>query len=134
MVCCYSFQLGVLILTSTGISITETDPSKLIAPQSKITPESKIDFSVNDTTKNVCPFAAHIRKTAPRDNDSIGQGHHIMRRGIQFGDEVRSGETQESDFLNNGFLDYSKEKNFRGLLFACYQSSIKNGFHFMQTC
>lgn len=60
-----------------------------------------------------------------------------MRRGIQFGDELRSGEVQleQSDFLDNEkvFLDFSKEKNFRGLLFACYQSSIENGFRLMQT-
>ena len=118
--------MGILILTSTGISITETAPSKSIVPQ------SKIDFNLSDPKKNVCPYAAHIRKTGPRDNTI--EGHHIMRRGIQFGGELRSGETTNSDFLDNGkvFLDYTKEKNFRGLLFACYQSNIDNGFRFMQ--
>lgn len=62
-----------------------------------------------------------------------------MRRGIQFGDELRDNETKtknnKSDFVDaSGYLNYQKEADFRGLLFACYQSSIDDGFEFMQEC
>lgn len=81
----------------------------------------------------MCPWAAHIRKTGPRDTFSDQAGHHIMRRGIQFGDEVGQNETTSAFLDKSDFLDYTKEEKFRGLLFACYQSSIDKGFHFMQT-
>lgn len=115
-------------------AITETAPKPNAKPP--INPHSKIDFSVGDIKKNVCPFAAHIRKLDPRDDrDQHNRNHTTMRRGIQFGDELRPGETKNSDFLDQGkvFLDYKKEENFRGLLFACYQSNIGKGFYFLQT-
>ncbi|KDR72906.1 hypothetical protein GALMADRAFT_252241 [Galerina marginata CBS 339.88] len=77
-----------------------------------------------------CPFAAHVRKTNPRNDLEVPpspippipvEGRRIMRRGVQFGpeltkDENTSGKTQHS----------------RGLLFTCYQSNITNGFQFLQ--
>lgn len=44
-----------------------------------------------------------------------------MRRGIPFGPEVTGAERQAG-----------KTANDRGLLFVCYQTSITNGFAFMQ--
>ncbi|KAH6902597.1 peroxidase TAP [Coprinopsis sp. MPI-PUGE-AT-0042] len=72
-----------------------------------------------------CPFAAHIRKTNPRDDlESAGipvEPRRIVRRGIQFGPEVTPAE-KASNTTQKG----------RGLLFVSYQSSIANGFQFHQ--
>ncbi|KAH6902594.1 peroxidase TAP [Coprinopsis sp. MPI-PUGE-AT-0042] len=86
----------------------------------------KFEGQINSQFK--CPFAAHIRKTNPRD-DLQGppapiisvEPQRIMRRGIQFGPEVNPAE-KASNTTQKG----------RGLLFVCYQSSIANGFQFMQ--
>lgn len=63
---------------------------------------------------NVCPLAAHIRKTNPRIKGF--KNANIVRNGIPYGTEL------------SGPTDTSK----RGLLFACYQSSIENGYQFIQ--
>ena len=60
-----------------------------------------------------CPVGAHVRRTNPRDG--LGGGadrtarHRIIRRGLPFG-------TAEDG----------------GLVFVCFQSSIANGFEFIQ--
>ena len=61
-------------------------------------------------------MAAHIRKTNPRD-DALGfdKNARIIRNGIPYGSE---------------YSDHAE--GTRGLLFACYQSSIDNGFRFIQ--
>ena len=83
----------------------------------------KFEDQLNSQFK--CPFAAHIRKTNPRDdlesrNISV-EPRRIIRRGIQFGPEVTDEEKE-----------CKQTKEERGLLFACYQSSIRRGFQFMQ--
>lgn len=77
-----------------------------------------------------CPFAAHIRKTNPRANlEDLGEGgnsiakNRIIRRGVQFGPEVTEREREEGRTIHD-----------RGLIFACYQSNIENGFQFLQSC
>ncbi|EIM91696.1 DyP-type peroxidase [Stereum hirsutum FP-91666 SS1] len=76
-----------------------------------------------------CPFAAHTRKTNPRASlEDFGQGgnsiakNRIIRRGVQFGPEVTEREREEGKTIND-----------RGLIFACYQSNIENGFQFLQS-
>jgi Dyp-type peroxidase family len=97
-----------------------------------------------DLQGTVCPFGAHIRKTFPRDDigtasstilttdgDSylpgdfrdvppIGlvrtQTHRLLRRGIPYGPRF---VPQECDDGN------------RGLMFVCFQSSIKDQFEFV---
>lgn len=64
---------------------------------------------------NVCPLAAHIRKTNPRDPSEITRNARIVRNGIPYGTEFSVDKTGK-----------------RGLLFACYQSSIDNGYQFIQ--
>ncbi|CAO2652321.1 Nn.00g006040.m01.CDS01 [Neocucurbitaria sp. VM-36] len=64
---------------------------------------------------NLCPLAAHIRKTNPRTNDSFTRRARIVRNGIPYGSE---------------FTEKPLDK--RGLLFACYQSHIESGFKFIQ--
>ncbi|KDQ22873.1 DyP-type peroxidase [Pleurotus ostreatus PC15] len=102
------------------------DDPKLAADAQR---NNKFDFGDSlvrgDQTK--CPFAAHIRKTYPR-NDLEGpplkadiDNRRIIRRGIQFGPEVTSQEHHDK-----------KTHHGRGLLFVCYSSSIDDGFHFIQ--
>jgi Dyp-type peroxidase family len=83
-------------------------------------------FTAERDFQKLCPFAAHIRKTLPRadleaNNISI-ENKRIIRRGIQFGPEVTKTEKKAKRTMHG-----------RGLLFACYQSSIMDGFRFIQT-
>ncbi|KAK7442721.1 dye-decolorizing heme-containing peroxidase [Stygiomarasmius scandens] len=74
------------------------------------------------TNQTNCPFSAHIRKTRPRaDLGSENTGHHIIRGGIPYGPEVSDSEHSSNTTSTD-----------RGLAFVAYQSSIQNGFHFMQ--
>ena len=97
-------------------------------------PRVNDDFRYEQGTvgQKKCPFAAHTRKTNPRDDLArfpIGpnrlEAHKIIRYGIQYGKEV----TQQEHDDKKSSVDPDLE---RGLLFACYQSSIKEGFHFIQ--
>jgi len=55
---------------------------------------SAFDDCIRGRQAERLPYSAHIRKTAHRIvNDQI-KAHSIMRRGIQFGDEVRAGERE----------------------------------------
>lgn len=80
---------------------------------------------INSQTR--CPFAAHVRKTNPRANledlepSAPTTNNRIIRRGCQFGPEVTEKEKLEGKTLHD-----------RGLIFACYQSNIENGFQFLQ--
>ncbi|CUA72643.1 Peroxidase 2 [Rhizoctonia solani] len=77
-----------------------------------------------------CPYAAHIRKTNPRNDldflDPNDPGRaveesSIIRTGIPYGPEMTLDEKQEN------------ETEFeRGLAFVCYQSSLEKGFEFIQ--
>ena len=80
-------------------------------------------FSITSGMRLVCPIGAHIRKTNPR-GDQFGSNddprknvnpHRILRRGIPYGPEVQQDPKAE-----------------RGLLFACYQSDLDQGFDFIQ--
>lgn len=79
------------------------------------------DFNYDPEDQTRCPFAAHIRKCGPR-NDQPGYAKHLMmRRGIPYGPltqppEKAGGVTQHD----------------RGLLFVSYQSSIDDGFRTVQ--
>ena len=71
----------------------------------------------------LCPYAAHIRKVNPRDDGTDTGGlpdvftRAILRRGIAYGEPFEDGEDPAA-------AD-------RGLLFLCYQSSIKEQFGFL---
>jgi Dyp-type peroxidase family len=87
-----------------------------------------------DPFQRRCPYAAHIRKTYPRDdlNDSgppdlAGEGgeasvqtRRLRRAGIPFGPEIADDE------------EIGQEQS-RGLMFVCYQTSIVKQFEFVQT-
>ncbi|KAI0077314.1 peroxidase TAP [Panus rudis PR-1116 ss-1] len=84
----------------------------------------RYDFPDDPTTQDRCPFAAHLRKTNPRnDLGPLGAttNFRIIRRGIPFGPELTDEEKQQQKTLVD-----------RGLLFRCYQSVIDNGFNFIQ--
>jgi Dyp-type peroxidase family len=66
-------------------------------------------------TPRGCALAAHIRKTNPRIVSEVSSYRRIIRNGIPYGPEHDNDEDTE-----------------RGLLFACYQSSIENGFQQIQ--
>lgn len=76
----------------------------------------------------VCPFAGHIRKTYPRDdqfegkngeglNESTTQTHRLLRRGIPFGEPFNP--------------ELERDSGDRGLLFLAYQTSIVEQFEFV---
>ncbi|MEP7339821.1 MAG: hypothetical protein ABI977_18930, partial [Acidobacteriota bacterium] len=82
----------------------------------------------------VCPFAGHIRKTYPRDderkpgdgideetNETTTQTHRLLRRGIPFGDPYFPPRDPQKQ----------KDDGNRGLLFAAYMTSITRQFEFV---
>lgn len=103
------------------------------------TPDAnKFEFG-DDREGLICPWAAHIRKTYPRDDvrhdtsppqadvdraEAFTQTHRMLRRGIAFGPELTEEEAL-SGISNGG--DHT-----RGLLFKCYVTSIENQFEFVQ--
>jgi deferrochelatase/peroxidase EfeB len=110
-----------LVRAGTPIDIKPTqDDSSIAGDPMK---NNDFDFS-SDMSQDRCPFAAHIRKTSPRSDLKLLGGtihRRIWRQGIPYGPEVTPEERQQKKTIHN-----------RGLLFACYQSSIENGFSFMQ--
>ncbi|KAF7335654.1 DyP-type peroxidase [Mycena venus] len=79
--------------------------------------------SSDPTDQSKCPFSAHIRKTRPRADLSVGENttHHIVRAGIPYGPEVADDESSS----NTTEIE-------RGLAFVAYQSNITAGFQFLQ--
>jgi Dyp-type peroxidase family len=82
-------------------------------------------FTFDNGNQDKCPFAAHVRKMNPRGDIPVAaiNQHKVMRRGIQYGPEVNDNESKQ----------HKTEKD-RGLLFVSYQSSLSNGFQFLQKC
>ena len=97
------------------------------------------DFEFRDDREGVlCPWAAHVRKTYPRDDvrgvtapddaavdraEAFTQTHRMMRRGIAFGPELTEDEAMD------GVSDLAQQ---RGLLFKCYVTSLADQFEFVQ--
>ncbi|KAF9524199.1 peroxidase TAP [Crepidotus variabilis] len=102
------------------VSPFQDDPE--LADDPKRTNDFK--FEGERTSQLKCPFAAHVRKTNPRDDlepDFSIDDRRILRRGVQFGPEVTRAEHNSGKTIHD-----------RGLLFTCYQSHIENGFQFLQ--
>ena len=74
-----------------------------------------------------CPFHAHIRKSNPRGDtgdDETERSRRITRRGITYGERNRHPDAfQALEDLPTGGV---------GLLFMCFQASIRNQFAFIQ--
>ncbi|KAL6717683.1 hypothetical protein ACLMJK_005598 [Lecanora helva] len=82
-------------------------------------------FRYKGVAKYHCPFGAHIRKANPRtDADSVKMAR-MIRNGIPYGSEFNPKSMHEPDTNPD-------PNDTRGLLFACYQSSLENSFQFVQ--
>lgn len=93
--------------------------------------ENNFRYDVNDPQGNKCPFHAHIRKTNPRGDiralgapEAAERDHRVARRGITYGERNRHPNAFQA-------IDDLPSKEV-GLLFMCYQASIRNQFAFMQ--
>ncbi|KAF2642480.1 Dyp-type peroxidase [Massarina eburnea CBS 473.64] len=100
----------------------ETNPTK-DDPALGADPARNNNFTFPPKDQSKCPFAAHIRKMNPRGdiNEASIIPHMVLRRGIPFGPEVSAEEKATNTTIQE-----------RGLLFVCYQTSITNGFKFLQ--
>ena len=130
---------------------TQGDPSRAVADALGVTPKTKKNegdlaedrrlnnhFEYGDDLGAVVPRAAHIRKVYPRDgnrtaqpksgDENDSQTHRIIRRGIPFGTSFRPG----LGAAGHGGKPGVEEPGDRGLLFLCYQSSLKRQFEFIQ--
>lgn len=81
---------------------------------------NNFNYDDEDPGGNKCPFHAHIRKTNPRDESRIIDkiiipDRFITRRGIPY---------HVKETPNN--------KDEKGLLFMCFQSSLRKQFNFIQ--
>jgi Dyp-type peroxidase family len=97
------------------------------------------DFEFGDDRDGlVCPWAAHVRKTYPRDDvrgevapdeptvkraEAFTQTHRMLRRGIAYGEELTAKEA---------ISGASDPAHRRGLLFKCYVTSLSDQFEFVQ--
>lgn len=87
-------------------------------PSLKLTNGETVAGTIGDPDGLTCPFHAHIRKVNPRDRATdLGSETNtlkmrILRRGIPFG---------------RTFAEAPNDNN-RGLLFLCYQTSIRDQF------
>ncbi len=86
--------------------------------------DNDFDFET-DPSGDRCPRFAHIRKVYPRRTSPVGVEesnlHRILRRGIPFGPA----------FDPTGGRGHGIDSE-RGLVFACYQSSLSDQFQFLQ--
>jgi len=88
---------------------------------------NRFDFE-DDPEGQATPRASHIRKTNTRA-DVLPEGdkadfHRMLRRGITYGPELQPGE--------GPYGEQVPDTQDRGLLFVSYQSSIADGFEFVQ--
>ncbi|KAF5375843.1 hypothetical protein D9615_008174 [Tricholomella constricta] len=117
--------------TPIDISPFRDDPELAADPKSEegfCHRNNNFRFQAEGSFQKICPFAAHVRKTLPRadledlpPNGISIQKNRIARRGVQFGPEVTKEEKLTGKTIHG-----------RGLLFACYSTSIVNGFAFLQ--
>ncbi|EON68703.1 hypothetical protein W97_07961 [Coniosporium apollinis CBS 100218] len=103
------------------LSPRENDNSLARLPKSNRFPNFVKSDAGSNQDNSMCPLGAHIRKTNPRDRRFDPNGiHRILRRGIPYGPDF-----DPENSANNA--------QKRGLLFACYQSDLTQGFKFIQT-
>ena len=74
--------------------------------------QNDFDYKTMDQQGHLCPFHAHIRKTNPRGQGALLPQRFVTRRGIPYGRPRTAAK--------------------KGLLFMCFQSSIKKQFAFIQ--
>jgi len=83
---------------------------------------NNFEFDKTDTNQKRCPFAAHMRKSNPRNDIDFSElkKHLIRRHNMPYGPEVTDEERQ-----------YGTNED-RGLHLCAYQSSIERGFRYIQ--
>jgi deferrochelatase/peroxidase EfeB len=93
--------------------------------------ENNFRYASSDPDALKCPFHAHIRKTNPRGDivkrgvtEEAERSRRIARRGIPFGE--RNPDPDHFNALGD------VPSGGVGLLFMCFQSSIRKQFAFMQ--
>jgi Dyp-type peroxidase family len=91
----------------------------LHSPRPGHNPPLADDFTFDGDSRRRCPVHAHIRKTNTRD--SVERGRRIVRRGISYDDRP---EDQRNDPRPVGDV---------GLLFGCFQASIRAQFAHIQS-
>ncbi|KAF8755087.1 hypothetical protein RHS01_05361 [Rhizoctonia solani] len=123
-------DVGRVVCAPIQLAPTHDDPKLAKDPQRNndfVYPQAP-----GDEGQTECPYAAHIRKTNPRnDLDFLEtnpdrpvnavQKSSILRAGIPYGPEVTLSEKLEQ------FTEFA-----RGLAFVSYQSSLAKGFQFIQ--
>lgn len=65
------------------------------------------------TDESYCPFSAHVRKTNPRDLESvIGDANHAIRAGTPYGAEVTDAESSSNTTTVDRGLAFGKSSIF----------------------
>jgi len=101
----------------------------LIPRRRRASSADPFSFKSMDPHGYSCPFASHIRKSYPRDDEAyvshelvnleMSQTHRLLRRGIPYGLPYPHANSTDS---------FPDDLEDRGLLFMCYQTSIVNQF------
>jgi len=93
--------------------------------------ENNFNYVKSDPEGQKCPFQAHIRKSNPRgdirgdhNDDEAERNRRLTRRGITYDDRKSR--------LTDGHCPQDLPTREVGLLFMCFQNSIRNQFAFMQ--
>ncbi|KAG6910061.1 hypothetical protein DXG01_013508 [Tephrocybe rancida] len=103
--------------TPTELSPDKPDPS-ISSNDNKI---NNFNFDLSAQQRR-CPYAAHTRKSNPRNDLNVtDSGHSIRRQGILFGQELTDDERKAKTTAVA-----------RGTHFVCYSSSIVRGFKYHQ--
>lgn len=113
-------------------------PDCLLEDARCIDNDPSFEVSPGDALGAICPWAGHIRKSYPRDDESdsinpnlppevppVGevstQTHRLLRRGIPFG----------QPYFPPNDPSKSRDSGNRGLVFAAFQTSIADQFEFV---
>jgi len=109
----------------------------VLAPEKDI-PElddkNKFEYRNSDSDGLKCPFAAHIRRTNPRDSIDTAKStsiqivkrHRVLRRGRSYGPPVAT-SMEPMDIINA-----SDKSGKRGLHFICINTNLALQFEFIQ--
>jgi len=91
-------------------------------------PSNDFRYLLGDGDGFVCPKGAHIRRTNPRDalgwDGKISFRHRIIRRGMPYGEFLRSPEEKQEEQQDDG--------RDRGLIFVCFNASLERQFEVVQ--
>ncbi|KAL0565547.1 hypothetical protein V5O48_016475 [Marasmius crinis-equi] len=88
-------------------------------------PEFGSGFTIQ-TNQTFCPFSAHILRSRPRGHFKPEHPtSHMMRGGLPYGPEVTDAEQSSAKTSEDPAFE-------RGMAFAAYQSSLAQGFIFVQ--